>query len=311
MIPLGDVNPTRRTPYLTYTLIGMNILVFLWQLTLDERALRSMFMEESVVPLLLTQNGYFAWESILDVVRSMFFHGGWLHLVINMLYLGIFGDNIEDRFGRPLFIVTYFLSGFAAVFAQVITHPESPVPLVGASGAIAGTLGSYLVFYPRARIICLVIIGFIFFLPIPAYIVLGFWFVSQLFSGYLALGVDTMSGGVAFFAHIGGFMAGMVFAGLHRQVFVPPDDPRHIPLVLDPRRTAEIRRSYLPTSASEFQRERLRQIVLANGRVPITIRTAQGAASGVIMGLTSTTVTLMDSQRRLITVPLDAILEID
>jgi membrane associated rhomboid family serine protease len=147
----------------------------------------------------------------------MFLHGGWLHLIGNMLYLWIFGNNIEDRFGRLGFLAFYLAGGVAAVVAQVTVDPTSPIPLVGASGAIAATLGAYLVLFPRARVLALVFLGFFYqLLEIPAVIVLGFWFVLQLIEGFGSLGASSALGGVAFFAHIGGFVAGAVVGWLVR-----------------------------------------------------------------------------------------------
>jgi membrane associated rhomboid family serine protease len=153
----------------------------------------------------------------LSVVTSMFLHGGWLHLIGNMLYLWIFGNNIEDRFGRLGFLIFYLAGGVAAVVAQVAVDPTSPIPLVGASGAIAATLGAYLVLFPRARVLALVFLGFFYqLLEIPAVIVLGFWFVLQLVDGIASLGLAGAEGGVAFFAHIGGFVAGVAIGLLVR-----------------------------------------------------------------------------------------------
>lgn len=223
MFPLYDLNPTRRVPVLTYVLIAINVIVFFWQLSLDGRSLQLMFLEQSVVPFLVSR-APFAPESLLDGLRSMFFHGGWLHLISNMLYLWIFGDNIEDRLGKIPFLLLYFISGYAAVYAQVAIDPVSRVPLVGASGAIAGVLGAYALLYPRASVRGLIFFGFFAqFVELPALIVLGFWFILQLFNGLASLGVNTMSGGVAFFAHVGGFVAGLLIAQLMIR-FIP--DPR-------------------------------------------------------------------------------------
>jgi membrane associated rhomboid family serine protease len=147
------------------------------------------------------------------VFTSMFLHGGWLHLLGNMLYLWIFGNNIEDRLGRAAFLGFYLLGGIAAAVAQVAIAPDSDVPLIGASGAIAATLGAYLVLYPRARILSLVFLGFFYqLIEVPAILVLGFWFVLQLIDGVASLGAANAQGGVAFFAHIGGFVLGVVLA---------------------------------------------------------------------------------------------------
>ncbi|PJF40319.1 MAG: rhomboid family intramembrane serine protease [Chloroflexi bacterium] len=211
MIPLSDVNPTRRTPYITYLLIGINVVVFFWQQTMEPEELFRTFLQNSVVPILVSNN-LFSVETALDITRSMFFHGGWTHLGGNMLYLYIFGDNIEDRWGHFPFLIFYFMSGFGASLLQVAVDPDSRIPLIGASGAIAGVLGGYLVLFPTARIRSIVFFGyFIRFIELPALIVLGFWFVLQFFNGVASLGVSAeFSGGVAFFAHIGGFVVGLL-----------------------------------------------------------------------------------------------------
>lgn len=225
MLPLNDINPTHRTPYLTYLLLGLNIGIFLLQLGMSQEELFFLYVRDAVVPRLFSV-APFAAESLLDAVRSMFFHGGWLHLLSNMLYLWIFGDNVEDRLGRPLFVLLYFGSGFAAIFAQVAIDPNSIVPMVGASGAIAGVLGAYAYFFPRADVRGLVFFGFFAqAVRLPALVVLGLWFVMQLFSGAASLGPETaVGGGVAFFAHIGGFIFGLVVAWLLN--FVLPKPPQ-------------------------------------------------------------------------------------
>ncbi len=228
MLPLRDINPTRRFPILTYTLIALNVLVFLWQDSIPKSELQSMFMDLSVVPSEITASP-FAFESFMDIVRSMFFHAGWAHLLGNMLYLWLFGDNVEDRLGKLAFLILYFASGFTAAFAQVMINPNSIIPLVGASGAIAGVLGSYLVLFPGVRVQGIVPLGFFSRLSEwPAWSVLALWFVLQLFNGLFSIGVDTSAaGGVAFFAHIGGFVLGLVLT-LILIVFIrqPPAEER-------------------------------------------------------------------------------------
>ncbi len=231
MLPIRDVNPTRRAPILTYALLAANVIVFLIQLGMSERELFTTFINDAVVPLRLSQN-LFSVDSLVDMIRSMFFHGGWLHLLSNMLYLWIFGDNVEDQLGKVLFLILYFASGFAAILAQVAIDPTSTVPLVGASGAIAGVLGSYALMFPRAGVRGLVFLGFFAqFVELPALVVLGFWFVTQLFSGAMSLGVTTATGGgVAFFAHIGGFVVGVGLTLLFRLVLPPPGGSRPQPV---------------------------------------------------------------------------------
>jgi len=208
MIPLNDLNPVRRTPLLTWGLIALNVVVFLWESSIPESALMEVFMRISVVPAQVSA-APFAPETQLDILRSMFLHGGWAHLLGNMLYLYLFGDNLEDRFGRPLFLLLYIICGYAAVVAQVLIDPMSTIPLVGASGAIAGVLGSYLVLFPNVRVRGIILLGlFSRFADLPAWLVLALWFVLQLFSGLASLGPQMGGGGVAFFAHIGGFICG-------------------------------------------------------------------------------------------------------
>jgi membrane associated rhomboid family serine protease len=222
------MNPTRRFPILTYGLIAINVIVFLIQLTMPEQQLQQVFIDQAVVPASASA-APFSLETILDVVRSMFFHGGWEHIIGNMLYLYLFGDNIEDRLGGILYLILYFAGGFAAAFAQVIIDPSSPIPLIGASGAIAAVLGSYLVMFPGVRVQGIVPIGRVSALQeLPAWIVLGMWFVLQLFSGFGSLGADAQyGGGVAFFAHIGGFVFGAVITViLMRIVPQPPAEER-------------------------------------------------------------------------------------
>lgn len=229
MLPLSDINPTRRTPILTYVLVAMNVGVFLFQLGMSERELLITYITQAVVPRAVVE-APFAPETLLDMLRSMFFHGGWLHLLSNMLYLWIFGDNVEDRLGKPLYLMLYLGSGFAAIWAQVLIDPTSRVPLVGASGAIAGVLGAYALMFPHVNVRGLVFFGFFAqFVQLPALLVLGFWFVTQLFSGAASLGVQTATGGgVAFFAHIGGFIFGLALAWLLTRLLPPPPPRRDV-----------------------------------------------------------------------------------
>lgn len=228
MLPIQDVNPTRRLPILTYILIGVNVLFFLWELTLSETQLMEAFQNYAVVPANFSA-APFSIESILDGLRSMFFHGGFEHIIGNMLFLWLFGDNLEDRLGAILYLIVYFVSGFVAIFAQVAIDPTSQIPLIGASGAIAGVLGGYLVLFPGVTVRALIPVGRISTLQnVPAFIVLGMWFVLQLISGFASLGVPTAyGGGVAFFAHIGGFIAGALMVFLYsRLVPQPPVEQR-------------------------------------------------------------------------------------
>ena len=229
MLPVGDINPVRRTPYLTWGLIAINVLVFLWQLTLSPNQLDQVFQAYAAVPRNISA-APFSLESILDGLRSMFMHGGFDHIIGNMLYLFLFGDNIEDRLGKVLFLVLYFASGYAAVYAQVYIEPNSTIPMIGASGAIAGVLGAYLVMFPNVKVRALIFLGYFGTIrELPAIVVLGFWFVLQLISGFASLGASAdYGGGVAFFAHIGGFVIGAALGFVFvRMVPQPPMQDRY------------------------------------------------------------------------------------
>ncbi|MCK5646735.1 MAG: rhomboid family intramembrane serine protease [Anaerolineales bacterium] len=231
MIPLKDLNPTRRVPIITYGLIALNVMVFLWEQTLSAAELQEQFLNLSVVPASVIDNPL-ALDTFLDFLRSMFFHGGWMHLLGNMLYLWLFGDNLEDRMGVVLYVIFYFFGGFMASFAQIIIDPSSPIPLIGASGAIAGVLGGYLIMFPGVKVRGIIPLGFIArWAEWPAWIVLGLWFVIQLFNGVVSLGVQTGAmGGVAFFAHIGGFVTGLILTWLFMKLVPQPpvEDRREI-----------------------------------------------------------------------------------
>jgi membrane associated rhomboid family serine protease len=203
MIPLRDVIPSRTTPYVTFTLIAVNTLVFFYQFSIGN-AVEEFILYFALIP------AAFSWVAVLT---SMFLHGSLLHFGGNMLYLWIFGDNVEDRMGHGRFLVFYLLCGTAAALAQTIATPNSVVPMLGASGAIAGVMGAYFVLYPRSRIVTLLPL-FIFFpiVEVPAIFFLGFWFVMQLLSGVGSLATATAgepAGGIAFWAHAAGFIAGI------------------------------------------------------------------------------------------------------
>jgi membrane associated rhomboid family serine protease len=188
-------------------LVLLNGLVFYHELTRTEAELHRFILDWGLIPAQLALDSAETWTRIL---ASMFLHGGWFHIISNMWILIIFGDNVEDRMGGVRYLVFYLLSGTAAALLQALLYPASSIPMVGASGAIAGVLGAYLILFPRARVASLVPIFFIFTLvEIPALIFLGFWFISQLFSGWLALGGADMSG-VAWWAHVGGFVFGIL-----------------------------------------------------------------------------------------------------
>src|SRR5262247_1243152 len=196
MIPLRDIIPSRTTPIVTICLIALNIIVFLYELSLG-RAVDAFTLYYGLIP------AAFSW---VNVFTSMFLHGSFLHIAGNMLYLWIFGDNVEDRMGHGRFLVFYLLCGVAAALAQTITAPDSVVPMVGASGAIAGVMGAYFVLYPRARVLTAVpILFFIEIFELPAVVFLFFWFAMQFLSGSVTLlsGARELAGGVAWWAHIG------------------------------------------------------------------------------------------------------------
>jgi membrane associated rhomboid family serine protease len=215
MIPLRDINPRRRFPLITLVLILLNVLVFVYELLLpSEYALNSLVFTWGLVPYRLVQLDP---RAIVTIFTSMFMHSGFMHIIGNMLYLWIFGDNIESALGSFRFIVFYLLCGVGAAMGQVLINPVSEIPMIGASGAISGVLGAYLLLYPRAEVETLVILGyFVRLVRMPALVVLGFWIILQLFSGLASLGMDA-SGGVAFFAHVGGFVTGLVLVLLLRR----------------------------------------------------------------------------------------------
>jgi membrane associated rhomboid family serine protease len=224
MIPIRDVNPRARVPVVNISLIILNILFFFWELTQGPR-LEAALMNVGFIPERVFIPGDWIQDSV-SVLLSMFLHGGWLHLGSNMLYLWIFGDNIEDRLGHVRYLLFYLGCGFVATFAHAFSDLGSQLPAIGASGAIAGVLGAYLVLFPRAHVMTAIPLGmYVAVRPIPAILVLGLWFVMQLFTGFASVGATGEGGGVAYFAHIGGFIAGLilifVFGGKRRPVPEP------------------------------------------------------------------------------------------
>ena len=219
MIPLHDDNPTTIKPYVTITLITACSLIFLWQLSLGRSGERAIYAL-GVIPAVLLDikvlpSSLAMVPPYMTIFTSMFLHGGWLHLLGNMLYLWIFGNNVEDAMGHGRYVAFYLLCGTAAVFAQALPDPDSTTPMIGASGAISGVLGAYLLLYPHARVLVAIPFGFfIHTMRLPAGWVLGFWFVMQLLSSALASG---QQGGVAFRAHLGGFMLGVLLIPLFKQ----------------------------------------------------------------------------------------------
>ena len=215
MIPLRDIIPSRTTPVVTVALIAINVLVFIFELSLG-RGVDAFTLSFGLVP------AAFSW---VTVFTSMFLHGGLLHVAGNMLYLWIFGDNVEDRMGHGRFLVFYLLCGVAAALAQTMTAPDSLVPMLGASGATAGVMGAYFVLYPKSRIVSLVPLFFFFqIIEVPAILFLGIWFLMQFVNGLgsiVTVAGGQSAGGVAFWAHVAGFVAGisgvMVFRRPERQ----------------------------------------------------------------------------------------------
>jgi membrane associated rhomboid family serine protease len=210
VMPLKDLNPARTFPLVNVSLIALNVLGFFYELGLGVR-LEGFLMSAAFVPERYFVPGNLG-ADLQSIVVSMFLHGGWMHLLGNMLYLWIFGDNVEDRLGHARYLVFYLLAGWAATLAHAVFNPNSSIPSIGASGAIAGVLGAYAYLFPHARVLTLIPLGFYSQLQeLPALLVLGLWFVLQLFSGVGELAVRTaQSGGVAWWAHIGGFVAGLV-----------------------------------------------------------------------------------------------------
>ncbi len=214
MIPIRDINPTRRFPVATVLIIVLNVIVFVFEFLLPYDTLEAVVTTWGLVPSRLVSLEPLAFVTILT---SMFLHSGPAHLLGNMLYLWIFGDNIEAAMGSFRFVIFYLLCGLGAALGQVAVSLRSTVPMVGASGAISGILGSYLVLYPRAEVETLVFLGyFLRFIRLPTVAVLGSWILLQLFSGVLSLGMQA-TGGVAWFAHVGGFVTGILLIAFFRR----------------------------------------------------------------------------------------------
>jgi rhomboid family protein len=209
LIPLKDLNPRRSYPIINIALILCNVLVFLYQLTLPTRAFQHFVMANATIPA-----RFLAWfgggvpveAAFLPLVTSMFLHSGIAHILGNMLFLWIFGDNVEDHFGHVGYLLFYLVCGIGSGVLHILFNLHSTVPALGASGAISGVMGAYLVLYPRSQILTLV---FIFLIPIPAVLILGYWFLLQLISAVTSFG-SIASGGVAWWAHVGGFLLGIV-----------------------------------------------------------------------------------------------------
>ena len=209
MIPLRDIVPSRTRPYVTVTIIVLNAAAFLFEISLPPAARQQLIQSYGLIP------ATFAWPAVFT---SMFLHAGWLHIGGNMLYLWIFGDNVEDQVGHGRFIIFYLLCGTVAALAQTFSDPMSPVPTIGASGAIAGVMGAYIVLYPKSRVLTLIPL-FVFWeiIEIPAVFFLGFWFLLQVFSAGTVTSGTQQGGGVAFWAHIAGFLTGIAAVLIFRR----------------------------------------------------------------------------------------------
>jgi membrane associated rhomboid family serine protease len=214
VIPLRDINPTSTWPFVNYALIALNAVVFGYELMLEPAAVNHLVLDYGFVPVIARESML---EGLLRAGSSMFMHGGFMHFASNMWFLYIFGDNVEDVLVHQRYITFYVVCGLAGALSQFMVDPASPVPMVGASGAIAGVLGAYYRLFPHARVVALIpIFIFIMVRELPAVFFLVLWFLLQLVQGVGSLAVQTTGGGVAFFAHIGGFVAGLAFVLVSR-----------------------------------------------------------------------------------------------
>lgn len=231
MFPLRDDNPTEITPVVTWALIAINTAVFLYQVSLAPRDSQLFAYQFGAIPAVVTGARSLPVQMqtvppLMSILTSMFLHGGWMHLVGNMWFLWVFGNNIEDAMGHLRFLAFYVICGILASVGHIVSNPASSIPSIGASGAIAGALGAYIMLYPRARVWTLVFLGFfIRLLYVPAGVILGFWILIQFINGSMMTANPNM-GGVAFWAHIGGFIAGVLLVGLFKKrgirFFNPP-----------------------------------------------------------------------------------------
>ena len=215
MIPLRDNIPSKGVPTLNYAIITLNVLVFLLEMSMGSE------LDEFIRAFGFVPRNFFlhlghgnATDAVFPIFSSMFLHGGWFHLIGNMWTLYIFGDNVEDTLGHGKYLVLYLVSGAAACFAQLLSSPGSMMPMVGASGAIAGVMGAYFSLFPGARVLTLIPILFFVIIEVPAYVFLGIWFLLQFFSGTFSILGATAEVGVAFWAHVGGFITGYLFLHL-------------------------------------------------------------------------------------------------
>ena len=211
--PLFDNNPTKDRPIISWIIIFLCIIVYMWQITLSDFEQKLIFLKFGIIPSTLfgissLPSDIYSISPILTIFTSMFLHGSIMHLLSNMLYMWIFSDNIEDQIGKVKFIIFYFLCGFFAALTQSLIDPESNIPMIGASGGIAGILGAYIILFPKAYVrVFLLILIFIRIVSFPAWLVLGFWILGEFISAPINLSSD---GGVAYFAHIGGFISGVI-----------------------------------------------------------------------------------------------------
>lgn len=212
MIPIGDENAgTVIKPFVNWMIIGLCAIVFLYELVLPSAQLEEFFLQWGAIPAQITQM-----RDLHGLITSMFLHGGWAHFIGNMVFLLVFGDNIEDAMGHVSYLLFYLLTGIAAGLAQTFLNPSSMIPMIGASGAISGVLGAYIVLFPQGKVRALVFFGYFGqVILVPAWVMIGIWFALQLFSGLASLGAPDI-GGVAFWAHVGGFVAGAVLVWLFR-----------------------------------------------------------------------------------------------
>jgi membrane associated rhomboid family serine protease len=221
MFPLKDDNPTTITPIVTWALIAINVTVFLYQLSLGSGSSQLFVFQYGAIPSVVLGRQHLSANiavipPVLSVFTSMFLHGGFIHLIGNMWFLWIFGNNIEDSMGHLRFIGFYLICGILASWSHIASNPGSMIPSIGASGAISGVMGAYIMLFPRARVLTFIFLFiFIRLLYLPAAVILGYWFLIQLLSGSMTLGEQ--GGGVAFWAHIGGFVAGVLLVGLFKK----------------------------------------------------------------------------------------------
>lgn len=219
MFPLKDTIPSQTIPFMTWIIILINCLVFFFELSLSNTSLEGFINSFGVVPVIFLS--HINADEVSTIISSMFLHGGWAHLIGNMWFLFIFGDNVEDCFGHIGYVFFYVFAGAVAAAAQIFASPQSHMAMIGASGAISGVLGAYFAFYPQARVVTLIPMGMVSrIVELPAIYFLGFWFALQFFSGVSSLAATAEeAGGVAFWAHVGGFVAGLLIAKIFVSIF--------------------------------------------------------------------------------------------